>query len=137
MTLDTSAVLAIVQDEPEREIFIRLIEESERRLMSAASVLEAAMVLEGRRGEDAGTDLDLLLDRAGVKIVAFDHEQLRLARRAFRRFGKGRHPAGLNFGDCIAYALSEWSGEPLLFKGADFAATDVRRAEQPGGEQVG
>lgn len=86
------------------------------------------MVLEGRRGEDAGLDLDLFLLRASVETVPFDAEQLRLARTAFRRFGKGRHAAGLNFGDCAAYALAQWSGEPLLFKGDDFAATDVDRA---------
>jgi ribonuclease VapC len=128
MTLDTSAVLAILQDEPERTEFVSLIEQAPRRLMSTVSVLEAAMVLEGRRGEDAGLDLDLFLLRASVETVPFDAEQLQLARTAFRRFGKGRHAAGLNFGDCAAYALAQWSGEPLLFKGADFAATDVDRA---------
>jgi ribonuclease VapC len=125
MTLDTSAVLAILQDEAERIEFVALIEQAPRRLMSAVSVLEAVMVLEGRRGDDAGSDLDLFLQRASIETVAFDQEQLLLARAAFRRFGKGRHPAGLNFGDCASYALAEWSGEPLLFKGTDFAATDV------------
>jgi len=129
MTLDTSAVLAILQDEPERTEFVSLIEQAPRRLMSTVSVLEAAMVLEGRLGEDAGLDLDLFLLRASVETVPFDAEQLQLARTAFRRFGKGRHAAGLNFGDCAAYALAQWSGEPLLFKGADFAATDVDRAQ--------
>ncbi len=127
MTLDTSAVLAILQDEPERSQFVSSIEQASRRLMSAVSVLEAAMVLEGRRGEDAGVDLDLFLLRASVETVPFDAEQLHLARSAFRRFGKGRHTAGLNFGDCAAYALAQCSGEPLLFKGTDFAATDVPR----------
>jgi ribonuclease VapC len=93
--------------------------------MSAVSVLEAAMVLEGRRGEDAGSDLDLFLQRAAIETVAFDREQLLLARAALPRFGKGRHPAGLTFGDCAAYALAQWSGEPLLSKGTDFAATDI------------
>ena len=129
MTLDTSAVLAILQDEPERTEFVSRIEQAPRRLMSTVSVLEAAMVLEGRRGEDAGLDLDLFLLRASVETVPFDAEQLHLARTALRRFGKGRHAAGLNFGDCAAYALAQWSGEPLLFKGADFAATDVDRAD--------
>jgi ribonuclease VapC len=127
MTLDTSAVLAILQDESERAAFVALIEAAPRRLMSAVSVLEAAMVLEGRRGDDAGTDLDLFLQRASIETVPFDPEQLAVARAGFRRFGKGRHPAGLNFGDCAAYALAQWSGEPLLFKGTDFAATDVPR----------
>lgn len=128
MTLDTSAVLAVLRGEPEGAEFVSLIERSSRRLISAVSVLEAAMVLEGRRGIDAGSDLDLFLQRASIETIAFDQEQLLVARSAFRRFGKGRHAAGLNFGDCAAYALAQWSGEPLLFKGADFAATDVARA---------
>jgi ribonuclease VapC len=127
MTLDTSAVLAVLQDEMERAEFVSLIEAASHRLISAVSVLEASMVLEGRRGDDAGADLDLFLRRASIETVAFDDEQLALARSAFRRFGKGRRPAGLNFGDCAAYALAQWSGEPLLFKGTDFAATDVVR----------
>ena len=130
MTLDTSAVLAVLQDEAERAEFVSLIEQSPRRLISAVSVLEAAMVLEGRRGADAGTDLDLFLQRASIETVAFDEEQLLLARTAFRRFGKGRHAAGLNFGDCASYALAQWSGEPLLFKGNDFAATDIARVRE-------
>jgi ribonuclease VapC len=128
MTVDTSAVLAILLDEAERIEFVSLLEQAPRRLISTVSVLEAAMVLEGRKGEDAGSDLDLFLQRASIETVAFDEEQLRAARTAFRRFGKGRHTAGLNFGDCAAYALARWSGEPLLFKGTDFAATDIARA---------
>jgi len=127
MTLDTSAVLAVLQDEPERTEFVTLIEDAPRRVISAVSVLEAAMVLEGRRGEDAGSDLDRFLLKASIQTVAFDEDQLAVARMAFRRFGKGRHRAGLNFGDCAAYALAQWSGEPLLSKGTDFAATDVAR----------
>ena len=130
MTLDTSAVLAVLQDEAERTEFVSLLEQSPRKLISTVTVLEAAMVLEGRRGDDAGSDLDLFLQRAAVETVAFDHEQLALARTAFRRFGKGRHAAGLNFGDCASYALAQWSGEPLLFKGSDFAATDVARISE-------
>ena len=127
MTLDTSAVLAVLQDEVEGDEFWSLIEAAPRRLISVVSVLEAAMVLEGRRSGDAGADLDEFLSRASIETVAFDAEQLVVARRAFRRFGKGRHKARLNFGDCAAYALAQWSGEPLLFKGADFGATDVGR----------
>jgi ribonuclease VapC len=130
MTLDTSAVLAILQDEAERTEFVSLIEQSSRCLISAVSVLEAAMVLEGRRGDDAGSDLDMFLHRASVETVAFDEEQLMVARTAFRRFGRGRHAAGLNFGDCASYALAQWSGEPLLFKGSDFSATDVARVRE-------
>lgn len=127
MTLDTSAVLAILKDEPEREEFAGLIEQAPRRLISAVSVLEAAMVLEGRQGDEAGLNLDWFLQRATVEIVAFDQEQLGMARSAFRRYGKGRHKAALNFGDCAAYALAQWTGEPLLFKGPDFSTTDVPR----------
>jgi ribonuclease VapC len=127
MTLDPSAVLAIMQNEPEREEFLALIEDDPRRLMSAVSVLEVAMVLESRRGDGAGADLDAFLRTADVEVVPFDAGQLAIARFAFRRFGKGRHPAALNFGDCAAYALAEWSNEPLLFKGEDFPATDIRR----------
>lgn len=127
MTIDTSAILAILRKEPEQATFAALIDEASRRIMSSVSVLECAMVMEGRQGEDAGMDLDQLLRRAEVEIIPFHEEQLAIARSAFRRFGKGRHRAGLNFGDCAAYALAEWSGEPLLFKGNDFAFTDVGR----------
>lgn len=128
MIIDTSAMVAILRDEPDRADLIRQIEAEPDRRMSAVSVLETAMVLEGRSGADAGLDLDLFLERAGVEIVAFTAEQLRIARMAFRRYGKGRHPAGLNFGDCVSYALATSLGEPLLFKGQDFAQTDVPRA---------
>lgn len=127
MTIDSSAILAVLRDEPERGTFNVLISEASRRIISSVSVLECAIVAESRQGEDAGTDLDQFLRRAEVEIIPFDGEQLAIARIAFRRFGKGRHRAGLNFGDCAAYALAEWSGEPLLFKGNDFAATDVVR----------
>jgi ribonuclease VapC len=132
VTLDPSAILAILQDEPERAEFVSLIADAPRRVISAVSVLETAMVLEGRRGDDGGSDLDLFLHRASVETIAFDEEQLRWARKAFRRFGKGRHKAGLNFGDCASYALAQCSGEPLLFKGSDFAATDVVRVRGTG-----
>jgi len=127
MTIDTSALLAIMLEEPEIDQFSELIAQPGRKVMSTVSILEAAMVLEGRRGEDAGYRLDAFLHKAGIEAVAFDGEQLAIARAAFRRYGKGRHTAGLNFGDCAAYALAQWSAEPLLFKGADFAATDVAR----------
>ncbi|MBS1829618.1 MAG: type II toxin-antitoxin system VapC family toxin [Acidobacteria bacterium] len=127
MTIDTSAILAILRKEPEQATFATLIDEAARRIMSAVSVLKCAMVLVGRHGEDAGSDMDQFLRRAEVEIISFDEEQLSIARSAFLRFGKGRHRAGLNFGDCAAYALAEWSGEPLLFKGDVLAATDVVR----------
>ena len=130
MTIDTSAIIAILRDEPERTEFVTLIEKAPRRLISAVSVLEATMVLEGRKSEDAGYMLDMFLRKASIKTIAFDEEQLTLARMAFRRFGKGRHSAGLNFGDCASYALAQWSAEPLLFKGTDFAATDVAHVRE-------
>jgi ribonuclease VapC len=96
--------------------------------MSAGTLLEVAMVVEPRKGEPAGRELDLLLHRLGMTVVSFDERQAALARSAWRRFGKGRHPAGLNMGDCFAYALSRVSGEPVLFEGDDFSLTDVASA---------
>ena len=125
MIVDSSAVIAILFDEPDREKITRAIGDDERRFMSAATLLEASIVVEAKRGEHAGRELDLLLHRADVEIVPFDTEQSRVAMTAWRRFGKGRHPAALNFGDCFAYALSAVSGEPLLFTGTGFAKTDV------------
>ena len=93
--------------------------------MSTASYLEAAIVIETRFGEPGGRELDLWLHRAGVDVVAVDSDQAEAARVAHRRFGRGRHPAGLNYGDCFAYALAKISGEPLLFIGDDFANTDI------------
>jgi ribonuclease VapC len=125
MVLDSSAVLAILFDEPERRAFTSAIERDPRRMISAANLLESALIVESRRGEPAGRELDLLLHRADIQVVPVDVDQVELARSAWRRFGKGRHPAGLNFGDCFAYALAAASDEPLLFKGDDFASTDV------------
>jgi ribonuclease VapC len=106
MVLDSSAVLAVLFDGPERRALTLSIERDPHRLMSAANVLESALVAEARRGEPAGRELDLLLHRADVLLVPVDADQVELARSAWRRFGKGRHPAGLNFGDCFAYALA-------------------------------
>lgn len=125
MVLDSSAVIAILFDEPERSAFTQAIERDPRRLISAGNLLECALLTEARRGEAAGRELDLLLHRADVQTIAVDAEQVELARSAWRRFGKGRHPAALNFGDCFAYALSASTGEALLFKGDDFTRTDV------------
>ncbi len=125
MVLDSSAVIAILFDEPERGAFTQAIERDPRRLISAGNLLECALLTEARRGEVAGRELDLLLHRAEVQTIAVDADHVELARSAWRRFGKGRHPAALNFGDCFAYALSASAGEALLFKGEDFARTDV------------
>ncbi len=125
MVIDSSALLAIFFAEAERVAFLDQIIGAESRLISAGTVLETAMVLEARRGEPAGRDLDLFQIHAGLQVVPFDGDQVDIARSAWRRFGKGRHPAGLNFGDCFAYALAKFTGEPLLAKGADFALTDI------------
>jgi ribonuclease VapC len=93
--------------------------------MSAVGLLEVSMILQSRRGSDAIRDLDLLILRLRIEIVPFTESQARLAREAFKRFGKGRHPAGLNFGDCMAYALAKETGEELLFLGSDFSKTDI------------
>lgn len=127
MVLDTSALIALLLGEPESAAFRTAIEGDVVRLVSAANLLETAMVIETRLGEQGGRELDHLIQVAEVEVVPVDSAQFALARQAFRRFGKGRHPAGLNFGDCFAYALAVTAGEPLLFKGSDFAATDVLR----------
>ena len=129
MVLDTSALLAILMAAPEAEGFAVAIEQDPIRLVSAGSMLETAIVAESRWGDAGGRELDLLLFKTGISLTPVDAEQVEIARQAFRLFGKGRHPAGLNFGDCFAYALSRASGQPLLFKGDDFAQTDVDRVE--------
>lgn len=125
MVIDTSALLAILRDEAERRTFNEAIEAAATRSLSVANWVEVSMVIEARTGADGLRDLDLFIDRAGIDLVPLDQEQGKAARRAFSRFGKGRHPAGLNFGDCFAYALAKHLSEPLLFKGGDFAKTDV------------
>jgi ribonuclease VapC len=125
MVIDTSALAAIFFHESERDAFRNAIVAASSRLISAATVLEAGMVIEGRRGGGAGREFDLFIVRAQLKIVPIDAELADLARSAWRKYGKGRHPAGLNFGDCFSYALAKSSGEPLLAKGTDFASTDV------------
>lgn len=128
MVIDTSAIVAIALDEPEALSFEQRIADDPVRLISAATVLEAAMVLETRLGEPGGSELDLWFHKAEVEIVAGEVAHADQARRAWRRYGKGRHPAALNFGDCFSYALAALTGEPLLFKGDDFAKTDIRAA---------
>ncbi len=125
MVIDTSALVAILRDEPERRSFNEKIEADPMRLMSVVSFVETALVIEARLGEAGGRELDLLLHRANVEVVPVDLDQAEIARRAFRSYGRGRHPAGLNFGDCFVYALVKTTGEPLLFKGNDFDRTDI------------
>jgi ribonuclease VapC len=134
MVLDTSAILAILQNEPERRKFNEAIETAETRSLSTASFVECSMILESRYGADGVRDLDLFIAKAQVSLVSVDEEQADLARRAFRKYGKGRHPAGLNFGDCFSYALARSLDEPLLFKGNDFSQTDIECHPASGGQ---
>ncbi len=128
MVIDTSALIAILFGEPEALPFTRSIADESRKLMGAFNALETGIVVEARKGEAGGRELDLLIHRAQIEIVAINADQAELARGAWRKYGKGNHPAGLNIGDCCAYALAKYSGEPLLFKGNDFSKTDIQVA---------
>ena len=128
IVVDTSAIIAILRDEPEAAVFTDLIGEAEQCFLAAVGLLEASMVMIGRSPAEAAHGLDDLVTRLAIEIVPFDHELALQSRAAFVRFGKGRHPAGLNFGDCVSYALAQSRGLPLLFKGDDFAKTDVAAA---------
>ena len=127
MVLDTSALLAVLFDEADAERFRVAIEEDETRLVSAATLLETGIVVEARKGDAGGRELEILVHKAAITIVPVESDQVAEARRGWRRFGKGRHVANLNYGDLFAYALSRTAGEPLLFKGDDFAKTDIAR----------
>jgi ribonuclease VapC len=128
MVLDTSAVLAILFNEPERAAFVDAVLADAVRLIAAPNLVEATIVAEARAGDSAGRELDLLLARLKVRTADCSEDDALLARSAWRRYGKGRHAAGLNFGDCFAYAAAKRLGEPLLFKGDDFAHTDIASA---------
>lgn len=125
MVIDTSAIVAILRDEPERAMFVDAIESAASRRISFATFVEISIVVEATRGGEGLHDLDLFLRTAGVEFADVDAEQSQAARRAFSRFGKGRHRAALNFGDCFSYALAQTTGEPLLCKGDDFVHTDL------------
>lgn len=128
MVIDTSAVLAVLQNEPERDTFIRFIVDAPIRRMSAATYVEAGIVLESRFGSAGTHQFILFVSRAEIQIAQLDLEQAEIALDAYRRFGKGRHAAGLNYGDCFSYALAAAKEEPLLYKGNDFMETDIRSA---------
>lgn len=129
MVTDTSALVAVVLGEPDAERYVAALRTSAGAPhLSAANAVETALVVEARQGLEAARDLELLIEEAGIRVHPVDDVQVRLAVDAWRRFGKGRHPAGLNFGDCFAYALARHLGDPLLFKGADFAQTDIAAA---------
>ncbi len=125
MVIDTSALIGILTREPTAGRLVAAVEADATRLVSAATVVEAALVLLGRFGEAGEPQLDRLLRGIGAEVVPVGEEQAYLARDAALRFGRGRHPAGLNFGDCFSYALSVARDEPLLFVGDDFSQTDV------------
>ena len=129
VVLDTSAVLALLQGEKEADRILAALADADVRRVSAAAVVEAGIVLQARYGDHGERELDLFLQRAEVEVIPFSEEHATAARQAFRRFGKGRHPAALNFGDCFAYALAVVLDHPLLFVGTDFSATDVPRLE--------
>jgi ribonuclease VapC len=125
MIIDTSALLAILFDEPDGPALLRRIAEAPIRLMSSANAVEAWIVADRHANPAKGPALDALLETLGIDIVPVTVQHARLARTAYHTYGKGRHPAGLNFGDCFAYALAKATDLPLLFKGDDFGQTDV------------
>jgi ribonuclease VapC len=132
MVIDTSALVAILFGEPDAERFARALDGALLRLISAVTRVELSFVVEGCRGETGRADLELLMSEGGSDIVAVTPQQAGIAIDAFRRFGRGRHAAALNIGDCFAYALAAATDDVLLFKGGDLARTDVRPALPPG-----
>lgn len=129
IVIDSSALIAILTREPEADEFLRAIAATEERLVSPVSLLETSMVLAGRTGGITNwAELDALITRAEIQVVPLDSDQVEEARRAFLRYGKGRHRASLNLGDCASYALAKSRGLPLLFKSHDFPETDLQAA---------
>jgi ribonuclease VapC len=127
MVIDASAIVAILFDEPERARFAAAIDAAAPRLLSAVTFVEATLVVEGRKGPSAERMIDRFVEDGEIEVVPVAIEHAQLACAAFRAFGKRRHPANLNLGDCFAYALAKATGEPLLFKGDDFSRTDIAR----------
>lgn len=126
MVIDSSALIELLLGEEETGRFARAIAADPRRLISVFNWLETAIVIEAKKGEAGGRELDLLLHRSKMEIVSMNPDQSEIARVARRIYGKENHPAGLNIGDCCAYALAKYSGELLLFKGEDFSQTDIQ-----------
>ena len=129
MVIDTSALIAILLGEPEAEALALAMAKDPRRMLSAFSAVEAYIVITTKKGESGGRELDLLLHRCQVETIGFNAEQAELARKGWLAYGKGRHRAGLNIGDCCSYALAKHAGEPILFVGEDFAHTDLQVVE--------
>jgi ribonuclease VapC len=129
MIIDTSAIIAVLFNEDDAEVYAQLITQSDSRRMSAATFVETAIVVETQTKTSGSRQLDAFLRRADIAIEPVTEEHAHLARQAFIDFGKGRHAAGLNYGDCFSYALAKATGEPLLYKGKDFSKTDLVAAE--------
>jgi ribonuclease VapC len=130
IVIDTSAIVAILKEEADAESFAEIIVDAERGFLSAIGHFEASTIMIGRGPPGLADGLDALVERTGIEIVPVDRELARASRAAFIRFGKGRHPASLNYGGCVSYALAQARGLPLLYKGEDFAKTDVISAAQ-------
>lgn len=128
MVIDTSALVAILLREPDAATYAKAMDDTPLRLLSAVTRVELSFVIEGRKGEAGRIDLERLLNDGDVEVVAVTPQQAMIAIEAFRTFGKGRHKAGLNIGDCFSYALASATGHPLLFKGNDFVHTDIQTA---------
>lgn len=133
MVIDTSAILAILFDEAEAYSFAELIANDSIRIMSAPTLTECLIVLDAKKGEVAIRELELLIHKTTMEIAPYTAEQAMLAHIAWQQYGKGHHPAALNLGDCFSYALAKHTGEPLLFKGCDFSATDILSVIKPRG----
>lgn len=128
MIVDTSALIAILFAEPDAEVYARALASADACRISAASYVEVAIVVEAQTRDSGSREFDRFFQRSGIVIETVTEEHAHLARQAYTQFGKGRHRAALNFGDCFAYALAKASGEPLLYKGDDFRKTDIRSA---------
>ena len=126
MVIDSSVLIAILLAEPDAEYYANLLSEASDIYVSAVSVFESSMVIESKKGEEGAKQYDLLLEIISPAIVAFDSQQAILARIAWQNYGKGRHPAKLNFGDCCSYAIAKYLNQSLLFKGDDFSKTDIQ-----------
>ena len=132
MVIDSSALVAILFGEPEAGGFVDAIAEAESRLMSAANLLEAAIVVDNQIGPEAGRQLDRFVEQARIEIAPVTERHARIARQAYLDYGRGNHPAKLNFGDCFAYALAKATGEAVLSKGDDFEQTDIKAYRSSG-----
>jgi len=128
VVVDSSVLIAILLAEPEAEDYAKRLIDTDDIYISAVSIVESSMVIEYKKGEQGAMQYDELLKIIVPTIVAFDSEQAKLARAAWRQYGKGRHPAKLNFGDCCSYAVAKYLNKPLLFKGDDFSKTDLIQA---------